>query len=171
MKLTPDTFRSVIQQHQAMVFSIALRMLGDAGIAEEVAQDVFMDLHRNADRLTGDDHIIPWLRRVSLHRSTDALRRRTRQPETAAEEWSEELGAQPSNPDLLPALGNRLEHLLQTLPESMRAVIILRYQEDLSPDDIADLLDQPIATVKSNLKRALDLMRRKAQVTLKEFVR
>ena len=166
MRLNQDQFRTVIEQHQAMVFSIALRMLGDAGSAEEVAQDVFLELHRSADRLTGEDHVVPWLRRVSLHRATDALRKRTRQPETAAEEWSEDLPPHP--PESIPVLESRLEDLLQTLPESMRAVIILRYQEDLSPDDIASLLEQPVATVKSNLRRALDLLRRKAQVTLKE---
>ena len=64
-----------------------------------------------------------------------------------------------------------LEELLRTLPEQMRVVIVLRYQEDMLPDEIAKLLGQPVATVKSNLQRGLQLLRRKAAVTMKEYVR
>jgi RNA polymerase sigma-70 factor (ECF subfamily) len=53
----------------------------------------------------------------------------------------------------------------------LRVAILLRYQEDMPPDEIACLLGQPVATVKSNLQRGLKLMRRKAAVTMKEFVR
>ena len=64
-----------------------------------------------------------------------------------------------------------LEELLRTLPESMRVAVVLRYQEDMLPDEIATLLGQPVATVKSNLQRGLKLLRRKAEVTMKEYVR
>src|SRR5579885_2601047 len=83
-------FRRLIDAHQRMVFSIALRVTGDYATAEEVAQDVFFSLHRNAEKLAGEDHIRYWLRRVAVHRSTDALRRRSVRPESDAEEWSEE---------------------------------------------------------------------------------
>jgi RNA polymerase sigma-70 factor (ECF subfamily) len=56
-------------------------------------------------------------------------------------------------------LGARLEQLLATLPESQRAVLILRYQEDLTPEEIAATLQAPVATVKSNLQRGLKLLR------------
>ena len=65
----------------------------------------------------------------------------------------------------------RLDELLQTLPEAMRVAVVLRYQEDMLPDEIAALLAQPVATVKSNLQRGLQLMRRKAATTMKEYVR
>ena len=65
----------------------------------------------------------------------------------------------------------RLEELLQALPESMRVAVVLRYQEEMLPDEIAAMLGQPVATVKSNLQRGLQLLRRKAAVTMKEYVR
>jgi RNA polymerase sigma-70 factor (ECF subfamily) len=68
-------------------------------------------------------------------------------------------------------LGGRLEGLLATLPEPQRAALILRYQEDLTPEEIAASLDAPVATVKSNLQRGLKLLRAKAATHLKEFVR
>src|ERR1700742_3135046 len=86
-------FRTLVETHQRMVFSIALRVTGEYGTAEEVAQDAFLELHRELNakaRLDSEDHVRFWLRRVTVHRATDALRKRSRQPETAAEEWMEE---------------------------------------------------------------------------------
>jgi RNA polymerase sigma-70 factor (ECF subfamily) len=68
-------------------------------------------------------------------------------------------------------LGARLEQMLATLPEPQRAALVLRYQEDLTPEEIAETLDAPLATVKSQLQRGLKLLRAKAQSHLKQFVR
>ena len=154
-----------------MVFSLALRVTGEYGVAEEVAQDVFLELYRTGDRLESADHLRFWLRRVTVHRATDALRRRSRTPDAGAEEWNELDSAGELAGGLSPAAEARLDELLQSLPEAMRVVVVLRYQEDMPPDEIAALLRQPVATVKSNLGRGLHLMRRKAAVTMKEYVR
>jgi RNA polymerase sigma-70 factor (ECF subfamily) len=68
-------------------------------------------------------------------------------------------------------LGSRLEGLLATLPEPQRAALVLRYQEDLTPEEIAATLEAPVATVKSNLQRGLKLLRTKAANNLQEYVR
>ena len=68
-------------------------------------------------------------------------------------------------------LGDRIEALLATLPEAQRAAIILRYQEDLTPEEIAATLGAPLATVKSQLQRGLKLLRAKAESQLKEYIR
>lgn len=165
-------FRSVVERHQRMVFSLALRVTGEYGTAEEVAQDVFLELFRSGERLTSEDHVRFWLRRVTVHRATDAIRRRSHRPESAAEEWMDEMH---SNGDGAAGLGTvleaRLEELLGSLPEQMRVAVVLRYQEEMVPDEIAKLLNQPVATVKSNLQRGLKLLRRKAEITMKEYVR
>jgi len=165
-------FRSVVEQHQRMVFSIALRVTGEYGTAEEVAQDVFLELFRSGERLNGEDHVRFWLRRVTVHRATDAIRRRLHRPESAAEEWMDETH---TGADGVAGVGTvleaRLEELLGSLPEQMRIAVVLRYQEEMLPDEIAKLLNQPVATVKSNLQRGLKLLRRKAEITMKEYVR
>src|ERR1700760_3900162 len=84
-------FRELVHQHQSRVYSLAYRVLLDSGAAEEIAQDVFLELHRQLDRLESPEHVVAWLRRVTLHRATDALRRRVRRPEYAAEEYQDEL--------------------------------------------------------------------------------
>src|SRR5579875_2086635 len=172
MAMDPGEFRRLVDQHQRMVFSIALRIVRDHGTAEEVAQDVFLELFRSADRLQGEDHIRYWLRRVAVHRATDALRRHARQPEAGAEMWMEEQHgfASPAS-GLGNSVSHRLESMVGTLPEAMRVAVVLRYGEDLSADEIAQVLGQPPATVKSNLQRGLKLLRQKAAVTMKEYVR
>jgi RNA polymerase sigma-70 factor (ECF subfamily) len=164
-------FRRLVETHQRMVFSLALRVTGEHGVAEEVAQDAFLELYRSGDKLLGDDHTRFWLRRVTVHRATDALRRRSRQPEAAAEEWMEEQYVPENDAAINAAVLRLLEELLLGLPEAMRVAVVLRYQEEMLPDEIATLLGQPLNTVKSNLQRGLQMLRRKAAVTMKEYVR
>jgi len=171
MAMESGEFRRVIEAHQRMVFSLALRVTGEYGAAEEVAQDVFLELHRGGEKLESEDHVRFWLRRVTVHRATDVLRKKSRQPENGAEEWMEERYAEDNQEGLNAAVVVLLEELLRTLPEQMRVVIVLRYQEDMLPEEIAKLLGQPVATVKSNLQRGLKLLRRKADVTMKEYMR
>ena len=71
----PD-FERLVDEHQSMVFSIALRMTADRGLAEEIAQDVFVELDRHLGKIESADHARFWLRRVAMNRSADALRRR-----------------------------------------------------------------------------------------------
>ena len=71
-----------------MVYSIALRMLGDTGLAEELAQDVFLELHGAMRRMESEEHLRFWLRRVAMCRALDALRRRrSRGLELVTEAW------------------------------------------------------------------------------------
>lgn len=173
MAMDPTQFRQLITEHQRMVFSIALRVAGEYGTAEEVAQDVFMELFRSAEKLDGPDHIRYWLRRVTVHRATDALRRQARQPENEADEWMDDLHTPIPDGDVPVGfeLSARLDELLRSLPETLRVPIVLRYQEDMTPEEIAKLLGQPLPTVKSHLQRGLKMMRKKADVTMKEYVR
>jgi RNA polymerase sigma-70 factor (ECF subfamily) len=171
MGLETKEFRKLIETHQRMVFSIALRVTGEYGVAEEVAQDVFLELYRGGDALSGPDHTKFWLRRVTVNKATDSLRRKAHRPEATADEWMEEQHVSTDEARLDAGIAARLEELLMTLPEPMRVAVILRHQEEMLPDEIAKLLAQPVATVKSNLQRGLQLLRRKAAVTMKEYVR
>lgn len=179
MTLKEKDFRSLVEEHQSMVFSIALRIVGERGAAEEVAQDAFLELHAALERMESDDHVRFWLRRVTVNRATDCLRRRAVRPEFKAEEWQDEwqtelqdrFGAQAGAERRAARVEVRLEEMVASLPDALRGAVVLRYQEDLDPAEIAHVLGQPVATVKSNLQRGLGLLRRKAGVMLKEFIR
>jgi RNA polymerase sigma-70 factor (ECF subfamily) len=162
-------FEQLVDEHQSMVFSLAWRMTGDRGLAEEIAQDVFLELDKHLGRMQSQDHARFWLRRVAMSRSADALRRRKVRGMDLWVEIEEGHGAKAE--DCGSPLGARLEQLLTTLPEPQRSALVLRYQEDLTPEEIAATLDAPLATVKSHLQRGLKLLRAKAQTHLKEFVR
>ena len=167
-KWHPD-FEKLVDEHQSMVFSLAWRMTGDRGLAEEVAQDVFLELDRHMEKLESPEHALNWLRRVAMNRSADSMRRRRVRGVDLWVEIEENHGS-PAEERQSP-LGTRLEQLLSTLPEAQRAALVLRYQEDLTPEEIAATTDSPLATVKSNLHRGLKLLRSKATTHLKEYIR
>ncbi|HEY1159771.1 MAG TPA: sigma-70 family RNA polymerase sigma factor [Terracidiphilus sp.] len=164
----PD-FEQLVDEHQSMVFSLAWRMTGDRGLAEEIAQDVFLELDRNLGKIETAAHACFWLRRVAMNRSADALRRRRVRGMDLWVEMEDVHGVPAEN--RASPLSARLEQLLATLPEAQRAALVLRYQEDLTPEEIAATLKAPLATVKSHLQRGLKLLRAKAQNHLKEYVR
>jgi RNA polymerase sigma-70 factor (ECF subfamily) len=162
-------FEQLVDEHQTMVFSLALRMTGDSGLAEEIAQDVFPELDRHLDKIESPLHALSWLRRGTMCSAADALRRRRVRGVHMWVEINENHCAEAeenSSP-----LAVRIERLLATLPEAQRAPLVLRYQEDLTPEEIAAALNEPEGTVKSHLQRGLKLLRAKAAIGLKETVR
>ncbi len=156
--LTADRleFADLVREHQGMVFSIACHFLHDRAVAEELAQDVFLQLHKALPGLRSAEHVEFWLRKVTAHRCIDYSRRH--RPELSLEDVPEP-ASQPNESD--PLLSRRLRQLVATLPENARLVVILRYQEDLDPEEISRLLGMPVNTVKTRLHRALAMLREK----------
>lgn len=158
-------FARLVREHQAMVFSIAYHLVHDSSLAEEVAQDVFLQLYRAMETLQSDQHVISWLRKVTVHRAIDCCRRRGARPEVPLVDVPEPASL-PAPGD--PMLSRRLRQVVASLPEKVRAVVVLRYQEDLGPEEIANTLGMPVATVKSYLQRGLAMLREKLARSLGE---
>lgn len=151
-------FGGLVREHRSMVFSVAYHFLHDRDQAEEVAQDVFLSLHRHLASVESPEHAGNWLRKVAVQRSIDAARRRTRRPQVSLEEVAEP-AMRPAPGD--PMLGELLRKLIATLPEGPRMAMVLRYQEDLDPSEIAEVMAIPLGTVKSHIQRSLALLREK----------
>jgi RNA polymerase sigma-70 factor (ECF subfamily) len=149
-------FGSLVRRYQGLVFSLAHRFLRDRAAAEDLAQEVFLELYRNLPSLRSTAHMRFWLRRVACHRCIDQLRKTSSQPETPLEAVSEPVVA-PASRDVL--LDERLRELVAQLPARPRMVVVLRYQEDLEPSEIAAVLDMPVNTVKSHLRRSISALR------------
>ena len=161
-----EIFRRLVLEHQSMVFSIALRVVGDRSSAEEVAQDVFLELHTKLPDLESPEHVRFWLRRVAAHRAIDLVRKRARRPEESFDPNElPELAIDDDPGD--PLLSRQLRQLVASLPTVQRTVIVLRYQEELTPEEIAATLSMPVATLKSHLQRTLRLLRAKAARVLR----
>jgi RNA polymerase sigma-70 factor (ECF subfamily) len=151
-------FVRLVRQHQARVFSLGLRLTGRREDAEELAQDTFLGLHRQLRNLESAAHVRHWVCRTVTHRAIDLLRARSRRPQPqATDPMMLEVAVEDTSGD--PLLHRTLRALLLRLPEIPRAVVVLRFQEDLDPLDIAATLDLPLNTVKSHLRRSLDWLR------------
>lgn len=157
---TACDFADLVREHQSMVFSLSYHFLHDRELAEEVAQEVFLTLHRHMADIKSAAHAVFWLRKVSAQRAIDAARRRKRRPQVALEAVAEPAARAVADDPMLRAV---LRRLVATLPETPRMVMVMRYQEDLDPAEIADLLEMPLGTVKSHLQRSLALIREKLQ--------
>ena len=151
-----SAFRELIRAYQDTVYTLALRMLKVPEDAEELAQDVFVSAHRHLGKIVSADHLLFWLRRTVCHRAIDRLRRRPRHPPVPLD-GAEEI-PQP-DPDRDPLLERHLREMVLQLAPMARAVVLLRYQEDLDPPEIARVLGMPLNTVKSHLKRSLASLR------------
>jgi RNA polymerase sigma-70 factor, ECF subfamily len=151
-------FAQLIRQHQARVFTLALRFTGNRADAEELAQDTFLEMHGALAQISSPLHLRHWLLRTVSHRSLNRLRQRGRQPRLVSLDAAPEVAtAAASAIDHLAAA--RLHELLLQLAPDARAVMLLRLQEDLDPTDIATVLAMPLNTVKSHLRRSLDWLR------------
>jgi RNA polymerase sigma-70 factor (ECF subfamily) len=161
----PD-FAQIVRRHQSMVFSIAQHFLADRPAAEELAQDVFLQLHANLSTLKSEAHIMFWLRKVTAHRCIDYKRRR-KPPQLSLDDAPEPVAPMQSAD---PFLARKLRDLVASLPEKPRMVMILRYQEDMGPEDIAEVLAMPLPTVKSHLQRSLAMLREKVTRAIGEVI-
>jgi RNA polymerase sigma-70 factor (ECF subfamily) len=154
-------FEEIVKRHGGMAYGIALRFLGCRGLAEDVVQEAFVRLSENLGRVRSEAHLAPWLRRVTARLCIDELRRRRKGPvplESVPEPASD------AAPDAGPADFLQLERvraLVACLPAKARMALVLRYQEDMGPPEIARALGVPLFTVKSRLKRALAELRKK----------
>ncbi len=150
-----DAFAELVKRHQSMVYSIAYHCLHERGVAEELAQEVFLQLYQNLDKIQSSDHMIFWLRRTSSHRAIDYIRRQQGKKSVSLEDLPEiRVEAKPEDP----LMTRLLRQLVASLPEKARAIVTLRFQEDLQPSEIAEVMGMPVNTVKSQLQRILDLL-------------
>jgi RNA polymerase sigma-70 factor (ECF subfamily) len=159
----PAAFAAIVRAHQRSVFGLALRMLSDWQRAEDLAQEVFLQLHRNLASVQSAAHLAFWLRKVTMNRAIDRLRR---EPLFEPVPLEEALAPADEPGESDPLLQRRLRDLVALLAPAARAVVVLRYQEDLDPVEIAQTLNMSINTVKSHLKRSLATLRASMGETL-----
>ena len=154
-----SAFAGIVQEHQAMVYSLALHFLRSPSMAEDLAQDVFLELYRNLGSIQSAAHLRYWLRKVTCHRSIDRVRRGHGNGTVSLDDVPEPADVAARVRD--PLLEEKLWRLVGTLPDKSRMAVILRYQEDMELREIAEVMEIPINTVKSSIDRALELLRTK----------
>ena len=165
----PRAFEDLVIAYQHRVFGIALRMLGRRAEAEEVAQDVFVRVHRSIGGFRGDAKLSTWLyaitSRLCLNRLASPERRLTSMGDEAVLELRDE------RPDATAMLERRereaaLGRAIAELPDDRRIVVVLRDLEGLTYEEIAETLGLEMGTVRSRLHRARTELREKLEKVL-----
>lgn len=157
--MTRSDFESVVREHQGRVYSIALNFFHNSALAEEVAQEVFLKLYENHRAVETGSHCVAWLRRSTVHRCIDTLRRASFQQEVQVDELPE-IPVDVAETD--PLLQKGLRRLIASLPEKPRSVLVLRFGEDMDAEEIGKMLQMPVRTVWSHLQRGIAMIREKA---------
>jgi RNA polymerase sigma-70 factor (ECF subfamily) len=149
-----DVLAEVYRRWSALVFTIALRRLGDRGDAEEVTQQVFVSAWRSRETLKPSDTALPgWLVGIAKHRIADRLAARDRDRRIAA--------AAIADPPLdAPAADRVVDRLviadeLDRIGDPRRTILRLAFYEDQTYEQISNRLDMPLGTVKSHVRRGL----------------
>jgi RNA polymerase sigma-70 factor (ECF subfamily) len=162
----PRAFEDLVIAYQHRVFGVALRMLGNRAEAEELAQEVFLRVHRSIGEFRGEAKLSTWLyaiaSRLCLNRLTSGERRAVRQgEETLLRLASREVG--PAEEVERSELETALHRAIAELGEERRIVVVLRDLEGLSYEEIAAALELELGTVRSRLHRARMDLREKLE--------
>jgi RNA polymerase sigma-70 factor (ECF subfamily) len=159
----PDALAAFFDAAFPYVYNLALRLTGDSHTAEDVTQEVFLKVHRAADRLDPERHPRPWITTITYNAVRDAARRRSTRPEDPVD--AGEIGERnPSPPDtpedalLREEREKMLERALSELDEQSRAVVILHDFGGHSHEEIAEIIDASHAAVRKRYSRALQRM-------------
>jgi len=159
-----DALEALYDRYRTMAYSIALRVTGDATLAEDVLQEAFLGAWRHADRYAeGRGSVKTWLLAIVHHRAVDAVRRR--RPTSALPETEDRAPAALTLPDVWGEVvagldAETVRGALGALPEAQREAIELAYYGGLTQQEIAARTGAPLGTVKGRMRLGLLAMRR-----------
>jgi len=163
-------FEELYERHSRIVYSLVLRILRQGSTAEEVVQDVFLQLWRNSRQFDLRRPFVPWLLTLARNRALDHLRLKGER-QRRREDQTEELPQIPvAAPEYEAALdekrrAERVRALIGSLPAAQKRAIELAYFEGLSHSEIAASLNEPLGTVKSWIRNGLLRLKEGLQAT------
>jgi RNA polymerase sigma-70 factor (ECF subfamily) len=150
--------RTLMRRHGTAVYRYCREALGDAALAEDVHQHVFIQVHRDLTRFAGRSTVRTWLFAIARHRVLDAAKARRRAQAHITE------GATADPPDLAPAAGDQIDDLrlretlvacVDKLGEHMRTAVLLRYQQGFTFEEMAEICGERPGTLQARVGRAL----------------
>ncbi len=151
-----NAFRCIYDRHRATVYSVSLRLLGNAHDAEDATQEVFLLLHRKLGSFRGQSALGTWIYRLALNVCFSILRRKKRRPEPWDPALMGNLKARPEGTSWKPLI----EQALAKLPDGARSVFLLHDIEGLEHEEIGQMLGISSGTSKSQLFKARQALRR-----------
>ncbi|MEL7643647.1 MAG: sigma-70 family RNA polymerase sigma factor [bacterium] len=172
-----DAFNRLVLAYQQMAFNVAVRLMADDDLAEDITQTAFISAYRNLGGFRGGS-FKAWLMRIVTNACYDELRRVKRHPTTALEPVDEESDEEMESPawlaDIAPSpeeafeqaeLEHAIQHCLDNLPEDFKAIVVLVDLQGFDYSEVAQVVKRPLGTIKSRLARG----RIKLQECLRQF--
>lgn len=173
-------YEQLVLHHQRRTFNIAYRMLGDYDEALDVTQETFVQAHRALGRFRGEARFGNWLLTIAVNQCRNRLKQWKRRARSRHDSLSEPIGEEGSDllrelPDPSPSavqtlearqLERFVEEELQRLEEEFRTVLVLREVQGVAYEQIAEMLQVPVGTVKSRLHRGRALLRDRLRARL-----
>jgi RNA polymerase sigma-70 factor, ECF subfamily len=161
----PDAFEVIYDRHGGAAYSLAYRIAGDRGVAEDITQEAFASIWRSGGRYDRErGSVRTWMLGIVHHRAIDALRRNTAHDRhRASAEGIEERHEAPDRTDVEAARrheAREVREALETLPARQLEVVLLAYFGGFTHTQIAQILDEPVGTVKGRMRLGLEKMRR-----------
>ena len=167
-----SVFRTLVQRYQEKIRNLLYSIFRDPDVVEDLAQEVFIKAYQGLANFRYESSFYTWLYRIAVNKGRDELRKRKirrffsfqRLDEGIAEELEARIAVDPVNRDdeELVAMG------LKMLPEKFRTAVVLKDIDGLSYEEIADVMQCEIGTVKSRLSRARTMLRKKLKPLLEE---
>jgi RNA polymerase sigma-70 factor (ECF subfamily) len=165
-QLREEALAQLYDRYSRLVFSLALAIVNDRAIAEEITLDVFMRVWQKADSYRSDQaKVSTWLTHIARHHAIDVLRRRSVRPDQYAVEWEDAIPDHVSpehNPQEFAEISQQRERVqaaLAQLPADQRQALTLAYFNGYTQRQIAEVLKQPLGTIKTRLRLALQKLR------------
>jgi RNA polymerase sigma-70 factor (ECF subfamily) len=169
-------FETLVERHQALVAGTVARMLGSNSDVEDITQQVFIRVWKSAGRYVARAKFTTWLLKITRNLVFNEMRRAKRHPhvpvqidpETEELPIKDEAAATPDATLLQAELQRAIESAIKELPDAQRMALVLRRYEELSYEEIADVLELSVPAVKSLLFRARTELRERLQSYLKK---
>jgi RNA polymerase sigma-70 factor, ECF subfamily len=157
-----NAMAALYDRYSSVVYSVALRVLGDTGAAEDVQQDVFMQLWRNPGAFDASrGNLGAWLAVISRNRAIDALRKR--RPETDFEEVVLAVVPDMAGDADRMRIAGKVRELLAAMPSAQRSALEMAYYEGLTHTEIAAKTGEPLGTIKTRIRAGLTALRKAFQ--------
>lgn len=159
-----DAFEALILQHEKIVYNIAFRMMDGGEDVKDMAQEVFLKVYRNLERFDGKSAFSTWIYRIAVNTCIDEIRKRKgKQTYSLDAELEDEdgnykkqfadEGGRPEEEMLRKELRGEVLAALETLSPEHKAAVILRDIRGYSYEEIAEMMQMPLGTVKSRISR------------------
>ncbi|WP_409343382.1 RNA polymerase sigma factor SigW [Paenibacillus sp. MBLB4367] len=166
-------FAELVDMYKDKLYHLAYRMLSQAHEAEDIVQETFLRVYTNLERYDENQKFSTWIYRIATNLCIDRLRKRkanysldAEMPDGEGSDWYSLLPSDEATPEselILSETQHNIRKAIDSLPEKYKSVVILRYLHDMSLQEIGDVLDMPVTTVKTRVHRGREFLRKKLE--------